>query len=1706
MNKTLKKIIATVLLTCMISANLSIIGEYGISYALSESELSNQKTTTQNENVEFNSYFEGGVHSKTEKLENTTKLFVNIKVKNAGYLENPVISFSDVNFKIAGEVNNENIQSISENKITLNKLNNGTDLTLEIPVKVLNEDEVALDNFEKETKTNFTATYIDANGKSNEISKQVVNKLLWDGTEGTEGILETDVTKKIPYHIDGKYGVLLQFYINSGIKDNKLPIKTTKIDVTVPTLNNIKPTSANVIATSTQATNGEINGADFTSSNYNYDSTTGVLTINTKNKQDKISWVKNVKDRYLVTFIFDVKEAYDYVVDNTNKIEVGISAKSEIEVYNGQKTIVKNNAEKSFSYTAGEGATVSMPTEGKMIDFDIKTISEMSKGQIYANYEATNKKETTYNVKYYATVCNTDLTDKIEFTQDVDQFLTEENTKNATTVAGNNYAYNKTVKINIDIFQKILGETGSIKLTNLDGTEVATINKDTTVSDGNYTIDISNKNNNQLLITTSKPVEAGILEIEIEKAVKTNIDYTSNQIKNFKKLTTGITAKVNAEKVNQTKEITLTEPKTEVLLGISQKELTTVVENKDIDLRIMLNTSDVTKALYKNPTFKIKLPSYIEKCNLNSYDIVMGDGLKIKSAKTVTENGQIVINIELEGTQTEYATNAQYKGPIIALMTNMTTNPLTPTNNNKIKVEYTNANEFDTQTNKVVEQTIKFIAPEGIVTSNKIENYVENGSLQTISSEKAEVKLNAYAEAKTITISGKVINNYPNKINNVVILGRIPAKNTTVIDNTQSLDATFDSKLLSEIKIKGIDTTKYTVYYSNNGAANKDITNSENGWNTEFKEDSKSYLIIINNYEMQTGETFDFKYNVKIPNNIAHNNQASEMYKIYYNNISTIGTQAESKVSSIIKMTTGEGVVLKTKLEPTVDVIRTGQIVKMKATVTNTGDLTAQNAKLNIELPKYTKFVDYEVGDGFTESNDSIKTIELGTIKSGESKVVYYNIKIDEYIVTNVDYSIEQLQEEYEQYLQQVKKILDQKSIDFTEEEQELLDKSDYYENKFKEYKELTSFPKTIENIAYVIVDSVTEKIIAEELKISVYEGNFSIQLLGDMNENEVKKKGEELTFRLELKKISGELFENTNVKLVLPKGMKYKSAITKNALNDATGIESDVTYNEEENVVNINVGDLGDSKIIIFKTEILDYEGEAKIYVTAKADKVEENYSNALIYNTEKINLKVTELTTNSKQVKEGENIVYTFEIENKGKSPINNIKITDKLPEELEFVSAKYMIENNEYLITNLTNGSIEVRINSLYIGEKKSITITTTAKLLKDNQEKKINNSAVITADGMEAIETNTVTNVIEYNKELRNQINPSDDTKTAETYKITGTAWLDSNKNGIRDDQEELLSGIKAILVNKSTNVIVKDKDTKQEKSTITNEQGQYEFDNIEPGKYFVLFVYDSAKYSITEYQKAEVDTSVNSDAIDIEVLLNGEKIIAGITDTIIVADSNVRDIDIGLYVQEKFDLRLDKYISKITRTTPTSGTEIFEYENKNLAKIEILKNNLGKSSIVIEYKIVVKNEGAVAGYAKKIVDYLPKGVVFNTELNKDWYLSDNGNVYNTSLENTIIRPGETKELTLVLVKQITEDSIGVLNNTAEIYEVYNEQGLKDIDSTPANKVETEDDMSKADIVLGIVTGTQIAIYIILPLVVISLLGFGIFEIKKRVLKK
>ncbi len=156
--------------------------------------------------------------------------------------------------------------------------------------------------------------------------------------------------------------------------------------------------------------------------------------------------------------------------------------------------------------------------------------------------------------------------------------------------------------------------------------------------------------------------------------------------------------------------------------------------------------------------------------------------------------------------------------------------------------------------------------------------------------------------------------------------------------------------------------------------------------------------------------------------------------------------------------------------------------------------------------------------------------------------------------------------------------------------------------------------------------------------------------------------------------------------------------------------------------------------------------------------------------------------------------------------------------------------------------------------------------------------------------------------------------------------------------------------------------------------------------------------------------------------------------------------------------------------------------------------------------MIEYKIRVTNEGGVAGYAKKIVDYLPNDMKFNSSLNKDWYTGDNGaNLYNASLANTLIQPGETKEITLLLTKKITASNMGIINNTAEIAESYNDLGLQDIDSTPANKVQNEDDYSSADAIIGTKTG-EVYLYILLTVTTIAIFGVGIYLINKKVLRK
>ena len=1739
MSRVLNKLIAVMIVILLIGTNLIFLATESIA---ASSVYDSQNSRTNNSNVEFNAYLEGGVHEASLDISSQDmKIYLNISVKNTGYLKSAEISFENANFSINPNEENEHIKSVDKenNKIQLNQINKGENIVLEIPVQFLSKDDIQADYLYKEFGTHLIGEYIDDDGKSVSIDKTILNKLTWTTESEIENTMK--INKYIPYNQGEKYGVLLQMLVNNKVKDNKVPVKSSKTTITVPELNGTKPTAVSVIANNTKATNGQEDGINFNNNNYAYDVENNVLTINVENAVDEnnmIKWKKDSTDEFLVIFIYEGRDIYNKVVEEQNKAieEREITNRSDIDrnaVVNEESsntntlvneeisntTTTEENTSNTVTNTEATENEVQTSTpvaeetvtdlkintniniENTLYTFDEQVISkdftyenelkekigdlttaeisatnEISKGYIYANYDIEkdeDKNETLYNIKYTANVDSTNIVDSVVFTQNVDKFKTEEKegeqaSEGATTVGDKNYTYNKEVKISKTIFDKILGEDGKIEVFDNANNKLGEINKDTELNSSNeYTIDISKFNKNQIVIRTTKPIIEGKIEINITKAIAKNIDYSINQMKEFKTIETSVIGNTIENSAEKTASINMVEPSTKATIAINKEQLSTVTENNNVELRATLDTSSVYNALYKDPTIKIELPEVVENVEVNSIKMLYSDELKIKEATLSEEDGKKVININMEGTQTEYSTeNEDIKGPNVIVSTNMELNKLGTSQDAEIKMNY--ANSANTENEEEVEQKetktdVPIIAPTGVIATNEVSNYKEGAEdVTAITDEVTELTIDTYSDARDVKFGGQVINNYENPISNVVVLGRFPVQGNKNVDTNTDLGSNMSLALKSGITLSGDNTSNIKVYYSANVDATNDLSNQGNGWteNPSNLAEMKSYLIVAENAELTAGQGFDFEYTVQMPENLTHNNTTNTMYKVFYNNNSELGTMPETKVSPIIKITTGAGPELEVTLSsslPEGAEIQDGQYLRMYVAVKNTGDIDTENAKIQIPIPTSSYYVIFEEINNMyrIDENTRTLTLELGNIKSGETIERDYNLLVN---------------------------------------------------------MEANDEGETTELVNQV---TLTADNISGEIKSNIYNFNISANFSGftifnatNTVEYNTYIAGNTIKYTMTLENVTGNNINNARVTVPLPSDVEVKNAYIQNENGNITdGIDI-----SSENVI-INTGNIprGEQMILIVEFAIGENtEAKFSTMVTADVDDYGTHYSNERWVHTGKTSMTGKQLPPSKEYVKENEEFEYRFEITTSGNANTTNIVLEDELPSELNLIGFEINAINSNGEQTSPAgsyieeDGKIYLTVLSVPANSTLTITLKVSGRLESQSDDgKELINRAYIYADGVERQELNSTTVYLEYKPLLHD--NP---TGTGENrFTISGTVWIDADQNGMRDEGESTVSGVQALLLYKSNGQLVTDSSSGQNKIVTTGGNGRYEFTNLVPNEYLVVFLYDSGIYSITTYQKDGVDSNRNSDAIETNINLNGTRQIAGVTDTIQVVNDNVRNIDLGLYQDEKFDLSLEKYITKISLSTPTIGTAQYEYGDSTFEKVEILGQNAGKSSMVMEYKIVVKNEGGVAGYARKIVDYLPEGVGFSTDLNKDWYMSEtNGNIYNTSLENTLIQPGETKELTLILTKQITEDTIGkTLTNQAEIYESYNEQGLKDIDSTDANKGLEEDDLGQADVLVSLVTG-KIIMYTGLAILILAMITVGIIVIKKKVLTK
>lgn len=217
-----------------------------------------------------------------------------------------------------------------------------------------------------------------------------------------------------------------------------------------------------------------------------------------------------------------------------------------------------------------------------------------------------------------------------------------------------------------------------------------------------------------------------------------------------------------------------------------------------------------------------------------------------------------------------------------------------------------------------------------------------------------------------------------------------------------------------------------------------------------------------------------------------------------------------------------------------------------------------------------------------------------------------------------------------------------------------------------------------------------------------------------------------------------------------------------------------------------------------------------------------------------------------------------------------------------------------------------------------------------------------------------------------------------------------------------------------------------------------------------------------------------------------------------------------DIDIENIELKYFDLSLLKYVTEVIINEDGNEKRIVTnytgLENPEpIVKIEIDGQKKDKTQIKYVYTIKVTNEGDIEGYAMEITDRIPDGLAFNEEDNKEynWKVKESGVVTTDYLKDKLLKPGQSEEIKIVLRWINSDTNYKAKINVAEISKDKNDYGVNDNDSTPNNNKDGEDDQDSAIVLIVTNTGAR-PIHLTLIITVISILGAGIYLIRRYVI--
>ena len=926
-----------------------------------------------------------------------------------------------------------------------------------------------------------------------------------------------------------------------------------------------------------------------------------------------------------------------------------------------------------------------------------------------------------------------------------------------------------------------------------------------------------------------------------------------------------------------------------------------------------------------------------------------------------------------------------------------------------------------------------------------------------------------------------------------------------------------DVKLLYDSELK---LGEYTVENNENG--NKVIKIPFIGKQTKYQTDeiSKGTNIIVSANVLLKQDISTKNSKIKMTCSSALDSSKiqsceKEIKLVNPSEITTTSILADNNITGEIKTVNGIEVNTKallgnTELKQGANVY-SNEIIKYEITLTNTTEDAINNVKILGNIPEGTVFVDYDE-DAFSFWNLTYTMLEP---KTPDSNGVYWQDDTYQYVT------------------------------DETVKTKEIfvgtLQKSETKKYSYEVKVNTTSQIKIDTNIDLSLNDNI---IYTYNISNQANPADFEVR----MRQYQSRTEKNEFSYDVIVKNLTDQNKSGV-ITIDIPNNVEITKVDTQRLLRD-----EDAEYEIKDNKLIIKANDIEAKYFKAFsiytKVNITEETISNKYAIGLDADFTCSNVeyrSNQSIATGGIEAVKITQSSeTSGEKIKEFKEITYTYEIENLGYvidewGGYSSIIFEDYIPNELKIESVEYnnfdvkkegKFSETKYTITNENKelGNVEIaeanggdnsksarlKIN-LNIKNNEKITIKIKTKVRPFDTDKnnvEIANSAMVSGDGLKTKQSNIIQNTLVRPKTTNiitidpdgNIVDggdtptptptptPSENTKAK--YSISGLVWIDENENGQRDNEEKAKEGVEVLLYDVTSKKFVTDEKgktlTKQ-----TDKDGKYTFTNIYFGQYYVIFKYDTDTYNITEYQKSDVDSSQNNDAIEKYARIFNETRTIGMTNTINL-NSYRNNIDLGLVEKKNFDLKIEQFIQKVTVTNKKESKE-YTYNNKKLAKIAIHSKQFVGSTVVVEYKLKITNVGDLAGKVYEIVDEIPSKMDFHSELNSGWTKSIGYTISNISFANTEINPGESIEATVILSKTLGDQDAGTYTNITKIETSESSKHTSDLN--------TENDIDKIELIIEVATGLDIAFKVIggvmMGLLYIALM---IYFIKRFVNKK